>query len=119
MSDHLILQAIVTKYLSPTNYRSGRIKAECAGGKLTIGYDHGCGIEENHTRAAHALALKMGWAGRYVAGSMPGNTGNCYVCADNGYSRYSEVDDIQRGEFTISRDPATGESVHFVPPVKK
>lgn len=112
---HVFVQAIVTKYFAPTNHKGARIKAMSSAGSVTIGYEHGLTPDGNHTLAAHALARKFNWAGRYIGGGMPGGNGNCYVCADNGYSRFSETDDVQAHEFTISRDPVTGESVHFKP----
>jgi hypothetical protein len=54
-----IYQAIETKYLSPTNTKGGRIKAECWGGNITIGYDHALNIDEAHKAAALALLEKM------------------------------------------------------------
>ena len=56
--------AIFTKYLGPTNYRPGRIKAWAkSGGKLsiTIGYPHELSHSQAHAAAAIALCDKMGW----------------------------------------------------------
>ncbi len=72
-------QAIVTKYLGPTNFRGARVKASAQAGSVTISWDHGLGVDENHAAAAKAFAEKMDWYGRYVAGGMPDGSGNCYV----------------------------------------
>ena len=52
------MQAIITKYLGPTNIRGSRIKASCDRGSITIPYPH-IGIEENHVAAAQALVDKF------------------------------------------------------------
>jgi hypothetical protein len=77
-------QAITTKYLGPTNHRGGRVKAKCEAGTLTVEWEHAIGSEENHTRAAEALASKLGWIGdgsdwQLVGGALPDTSGNCYV----------------------------------------
>ncbi len=54
-------QAIRTKYLSPTDTRGARIKAECAAGAITVGYRHELSIEANHSQAAEQLQAKFGW----------------------------------------------------------
>ena len=55
-------QAIVTKYLGPTNTKGSRIKATCYGGSLTVSYNHSLTDEENHILAAYELAVnKMKW----------------------------------------------------------
>ena len=54
-----IYQAIETRYLGPTNTKGGRIKAECWGGNITIGYDHALNSDEAHKAAAVALLEKM------------------------------------------------------------
>lgn len=75
-------QAIVTKYIGPTNFRGSRVKASAYAGSITIDYDNGKNSEANHLEAARRLALKFGWIGKWVAGGMPTETGNCYVNLD-------------------------------------
>ncbi|WP_059491413.1 hypothetical protein [Burkholderia ubonensis] len=71
------MQAIVTKYLGPTDTRGARIKASCDAGSVAIPFDHALGQEERHAAAAMALARKLGWTrdaghlGRWVVGSLP------------------------------------------------
>lgn len=57
----MIVQAIETAYLSPTNCRGGRIKARSWGGSVIIGYPHELNHEQAHRKAAMALVQKMGW----------------------------------------------------------
>jgi hypothetical protein len=75
-----IVQAITTKYLGPTNTRGSRIKAKAAAGSVTIERDSSLGIEENHARAAEALARKFKWHGKYYQGGMPDDCGYAFVC---------------------------------------
>jgi hypothetical protein len=78
------MQAIVTKFLGPTNHRGARIKAKCQAGAITVPYDHA--VHEPHDVAAIALRAKLGWDdGRFskmARGSLPDGTGNCYVFVD-------------------------------------
>lgn len=74
-----VRQAIITKYLGPTNFRGSRIKATCAARSITVSYDHALNLEKNHAWAAEALARKLGWAGRWSQGGMPDDTGYCFV----------------------------------------
>lgn len=56
--------AIMTKYLGPTNFRPGRIKAWAKSGgtlSVTIPYPHELSLSEAHASAALALMAKMGW----------------------------------------------------------
>ena len=48
------MQAIITKYLGPTNSRGARIKAKCERGSITIPYPH----EANTGEDAHRVALQ-------------------------------------------------------------
>jgi hypothetical protein len=65
-----MLQAITTKYLSPTNTRNTRVKATAAAGSVTVSWDHALDDRQNHAAAASALATKNGWTGDFVAGGM-------------------------------------------------
>lgn len=92
-------QGITTKYLGPTNFRGSRIKATArkanpsAGWRemsLTIPYDYSGNSDSRHTKAAKALATKLGWSGLWVGGGKPEEDGNQYVCL--GY----HVSDVMR-----------------------
>jgi hypothetical protein len=83
------MQAIITKYFGPTNFRGSRIKASCEAGSLTVSYDYALNIDGNHDAAAKALAEKLGWTGdafgALVGGGLPNGRGNAYVfCAKEG-----------------------------------
>lgn len=71
MKNETVLQAIISKYLSPTNSRGARVKASAFGGSVTIGWDHALDPQENHRAAAQALLTKLGWTGSYVHGVLP------------------------------------------------
>jgi hypothetical protein len=55
------MQAIVTKYMGPTDQRGTRIKATAAAGSVVMGYKYNLNIEENHAKAAKMLADKFKW----------------------------------------------------------
>ena len=74
-------QAIVTKYLRPTDCRGSRVKATAQAGSVTVEWDDALDADENHGRAAAALARKFGWKGRLIGGGLPSGTGNVYVFA--------------------------------------
>lgn len=62
------MQSITTKFIGPSNTRGSRIKATTAGGStLTIPYCHESG-HGSHSKAAIALARKLGWTGTLVEG---------------------------------------------------
>lgn len=63
------MQAIVTRFLAPTNHRGARIKATAQAGALTVPWDYALGVEENHRAAALAFATRWGWP---VEGAMMG-----------------------------------------------
>ena len=55
------MQAIITKYMGPTDTKGSRIKATAAAGSITLGWDHALNSEGNHNAAARALCEKFGW----------------------------------------------------------
>lgn len=65
------MQAIVTKYLGPTDHRGARIVASCYADRLTIPYPHEKSGEDAFRVAAEALRDKLGWTGVLVGGSLP------------------------------------------------
>ena len=84
------MQAILTKYLGPTNTRGGRIKATAAAGSITIDYPHelSCG-QPAHRAAAEALVKKLGWDapqyGTLLGGCLPDGC-YCFIF-DNQWAR--------------------------------
>lgn len=72
-------QAIVTKYIGPTNSRGARVKATAQAGSVTVPWDYSLSVDDNHARTALRLADKFGWRGRWIAGALPDGTSNCYT----------------------------------------
>lgn len=64
-------QAIITKYLGPTNNRGSRIKATCAAKSVTVGYKSELSSSENHRQAAQKLADSLNWGNYSLGGSLP------------------------------------------------
>lgn len=52
-------QAIVTKWLSPTNYKPSRIKASCERGSVVVSWEYAKNVDENHAAAVEALLAKF------------------------------------------------------------
>lgn len=67
------MQAILVKFIGPTDTKPARLKASCAGGSVTIGYhsiDEGQGDKSLY--AARMLCIKMDWhAHTLVGGTLP------------------------------------------------
>lgn len=80
---HMIRQAIVTKWLCPTNVRGSRVKAIAAAGSVTLSWNHSLNPEQNHARAAEALANKFKWRGHWFGGGMPKDSGYAFICVDS------------------------------------
>ena len=55
------MQAIQTRFLSPTNSRGARIKAWCKAGSKTMAYHYGMNTDLNHYEAAMQLFKQLGW----------------------------------------------------------
>ena len=58
------MQAIITKYLCPTDHRGSRVKASCQAKTMTISWDDALDVEENHRDAALQLADSLHWRDR-------------------------------------------------------
>lgn len=75
-------QAIVTKFIGPTNYRGARVKARAQAGSVVVPWDHGRDVDYNHKLAALVLAERYGWPAKWAdwtGGGLPDGTGNCYT----------------------------------------
>ena len=81
-------QSISTKYLGATDHRGSRVKAQSSSGlSLTMSWDDSVGTDENHSKAAEALARKLGWNGRWIGGADRDGRGNVFVNDDgDGFS---------------------------------
>jgi hypothetical protein len=77
-------QAIQTKYIGPTNVKGSRCKAWAQAGSVLLAWDDALNSEQNHVRAAEALAAKFHWFGAWHMGALPEPArGFCFVCADD------------------------------------
>jgi hypothetical protein len=73
------MQAIVVKYLGPTNRHGSRYKATAEGGSVIVPCDSSLSDDENHLHACEALAHKMKWTpeygrrfeGKWIEGGLP------------------------------------------------
>ena len=74
-------QAIVTKYLGPTDRRGARVVAYANAGKLTAPWEDAWSIEDNHAYAARMLAERYEWTERYTlaGGALPHDKGYCFI----------------------------------------
>ncbi len=78
------MQAIVTKYLPPTNTRGARIKATAEAGSVTIPFPYDINGQAAHQVAAQALADRFDWGRKYLGGSLPGGAGYVFVAVHPG-----------------------------------
>jgi hypothetical protein len=78
-----MFQAIVTKYIGPTNFRGSRVKATCQAGSLTIPWDDALNADGNHRAACNALRMKLNWTERgphkLVGGALPDGKSYAFV----------------------------------------
>lgn len=89
-------QAIVTKYISPTNYRGARIKATAAAGSVTMEYRHEHNPEANHRLAAMRLVDKFKWREHYdrLCGGQMADGRYCFVMVSEGFDACWGVDHL-------------------------
>jgi hypothetical protein len=72
----MMMKAIETRFLGPTNYRPSRVVAvEPDGKRIVQPWNHQWSATENHANAARALADKLGWNAPLIGGSLQ----NSYV----------------------------------------
>jgi hypothetical protein len=67
------MQAIITRYVCPTNFRGSRISARCQAKRIIVEWDHALNPEENHKAACDALckSLDASCQARYGADFCP------------------------------------------------
>lgn len=65
------MQAIVTKYLGPTNTLPSRIRVAAQRGRKFVNYDCGLSAQENHRAAAIETVERYGWGGTWVCSGLP------------------------------------------------
>lgn len=73
-------QAIITKYIGPTNARGSRVRASCDASAISWPWDYALSAEENYVAAALALAKKLGWGDRWERGGI--GSGYVFVSVD-------------------------------------
>jgi hypothetical protein len=61
-------QAIVVRYIGPTNTRGARWKASAQAGSITIAQDFALDADANAIAVAKAFAAKFGWYGNWYGG---------------------------------------------------
>jgi hypothetical protein len=64
------MQAIITKYLGPTNTRGSRVKASCQRGSKIVPWDHELCPDENHEAACAALCASFDKQDLVIFGSI-------------------------------------------------
>lgn len=80
-------QGITTKYIGPSNVRGSRVKAiarkrDSLGSEMALTVPYGYGdTEEEHCKAAKALAAKLGWSGLWIGGGNVDENGYVFVNA--------------------------------------
>lgn len=55
------MQAIIVKYLGPTDTKGTRIKATCAAGSVTHSRDYSMEVSQQSKLVVEALLDKLGW----------------------------------------------------------
>ena len=76
-------QAIVTKFLGPTNSRGSRVKAVCEAGQVALAWDDALDMTENHEAAAKALCDRLGWEWEHFkGGGLPRCNSHAYCYVD-------------------------------------
>ena len=75
------MQAIVTKFIPPTNKIGPRYQARCQARTIYVSQRDADGPVENHRNAARALVYGMGWSdyGTWIAGGLPDGS-TVWVC---------------------------------------
>jgi hypothetical protein len=61
-----MFQAIVTKYLGPTNTRGARIKVTADAGSITLDWDHALNSRQNYVKAAKQFMKQFKWDEHYT-----------------------------------------------------
>ncbi len=72
-------QAIVTRFLGPTNTKGARLSARCDAKRIVVPWPYELGASAAHAHAAHELADALGWRGVWVGGSLPSKHDDAYV----------------------------------------
>jgi hypothetical protein len=76
------MQAIITKYIGPSNVKGSRVKASCQAGSVTLHWDDALNVFGNNAAAANAIVKKFGWQGDWTGGYLPDGS-MVWVCNDS------------------------------------
>jgi len=63
------MQAIITRFIGPTNTRGSRYKASCEAGTLTVSADYELDAEQNHVAVCRALCQQVADANKVKYGT--------------------------------------------------
>jgi hypothetical protein len=74
----MIMQAIRTRYIGPSDVKGSRVKADCEAGQVTADWDDALNIDANHAAARDALLRKLGWDTETHGDMVSGVYGNDY-----------------------------------------
>ncbi len=91
-------QAIVTKFVGPTNRLGSRVIARASAGRMTFHWDHSLGIEDNPARAARLYAQAKEWPGHWHGGGMPDGSGFVFVNSSQSEFMVSSVEHIRKAQ---------------------
>lgn len=72
-------QAIVVKYIGPTDARGSSVKASCQAGSVTLDWNDALNANSNHAAAVEALVTKLAWDGDWYGGGSPDGQMSCWV----------------------------------------
>lgn len=93
------MQAVVTRYVGPTNTRGSRVSVRCDAARMLVPWQCDLGSEENHATAILRMLLRLDWCGNWVLGGLPDNCGCVAVCSrrEHGNGRRVRVTDSLGG----------------------
>lgn len=103
------MQAIVTKFLPPTNHRGARIVASAQAGRMVLPWRDELDVSENHYQAMRAFVERWAWdEGRaWVTGVLPSGE-YCHVAVvDPRMEDEDEEDELTAAEYLAARPPIT------------
>ena len=80
MADRITGQAIFTRFHGPGNVKGSRYSATASmGERIVLATDFALNSEENHIRAARALADKLAWKGALIGGGTRDQRGYAFT----------------------------------------
>lgn len=65
------MQAILTRYIGPTDTRGSYVLARCDAKAIKVPWDYAKDPTDNHDAACAALVKVLGWDGTWVGGTLP------------------------------------------------